>query len=436
MYPNILDSELVCRLRVVVGRRRFGNRAVFYMNKLQTGKKDITGGQAGDISGGKATRRLGRGLSSLLSAPVKVEIETSDGVAAESPESESPPASARAGVFARGTAGPGATSTERVGGDVGDSGTSGKVGQRPPVEPGDRGGGVVMVAVGEIVPNRHQPRRKFEEAALGELAASIRSAGVVQPVLVRRVAPGTSSSDREGKAAGFELVAGERRWRAAQLAGLTRVPAVVAELSDEQAAEWALIENVQRTDLSAMETAYAVRELCERFKLTHAQAAEKLGLDRTSITNLVRLTDLEPEVRVLLEEGTLSAGHGKVLLGMAEGMRRASLAKRAAEAGWSVRRLGSAVSLMMKGAADDATEADAMRAAAQLIPTDAGRGGLARDSLAHAGMRELEKQLGEHLGTKVQIKVRQNGKRGALKIDFYDLDHFDGLMAKMGFVMQ
>jgi ParB family chromosome partitioning protein len=300
----------------------------------------------------------------------------------------------------------------------------------PPADPAS--GGVVMLAVGEITPNRHQPRRKFEEAALSELAASIRAAGVVQPVLVRRVDATKSTKSSHG----YELVAGERRWRAAQMAGLARVPAVVAQLSDEQAAEWALIENVQRTDLSAMETAYAVRELCERFKLTHAQAAEKLGLDRTSITNLVRLTDLEPEVRTLLEDGTLSAGHGKVLLGMSAGMRRAGLAKRAAESGWSVRRLSSAVSLLMKGDSADATGEDVLRAEAQLGNADLAKGGLARDSLAHAGMRELEKQLGEHLGTKVHIKVRTSGKRGALKIEFYDLDHFDGLMTKMGFVMQ
>lgn len=289
-----------------------------------------------------------------------------------------------------------------------------------------------MIAIEGIAPSRFQPRRKFEEAALAELAASIRAAGVVQPVLVRPAGVANTTSGNMH----YELIAGERRWRAARLAGLSRVPAVIADLADEQAAEWALIENVQRADLGAMETAYAVRDLCERFKLTHAQAAEKLGLDRTSITNLVRLTDLEPEVREMLEQGTLTAGHGKVLLGMAPGVRRAALAKRAAGAGWSVRRLGSAVSLVMKGAAEGASGDDVLRAAAQLGNNDMNKGGFARDSLAHAGMRELEKQLGDHLGTKVQIKVRGTGKRGSLKIDFYDLDHFDGLMAKMGFVMQ
>lgn len=377
----------------------------------------------------KPARRLGRGLSSLLGAPVKVEIEAPP-APAESLKPEAGGAIASTIAEPASVAGvqkpepPGVRGeSARPKSDRARGGGGGSGGGAAPSEPS---AAVEMIAIDAILPSRFQPRRRFEEGPLAELAASIRSAGVVQPVLVRpmKVSSGSASSLR------YELVAGERRWRAAGLAGLSRVPAVVADLADEQAAEWALIENVQRADLGAMETAYAVRGLCEQFGLTHARAAEKLGLDRTSVTNLVRLTELEPEVRELLEAGTLSAGHGKVLLGMAPGARRAALAARAAGAGWSVRRLGGAVSLLMQGNGDAADAGD--RAGVER----AGADGLSRGSLAHAGMRELEKQLGEHLGTKVQIKVRSGGKRGSLRIDFYDLDHFDGLMAKMGFVMQ
>lgn len=361
------------------------------MNKTQTNRLAAAPSSAAD-----RPRRLGRGLSSLLGAPVAVEIPTGAGASGEVEPPRPRPPSREAAESA------------------------------PSHGPGDAAAGassIVMIPIDRIVPNRFQPRRAFEEAGLAELAASIRSAGVVQPVLVRRRAQAAGGAE-------FELVAGERRWRASRLAGLDRVPAVVGELSDEQAAEWALIENVQRTDLSAMETAYALRELCERFSLTHGTAAEKLGIDRTSVTNLIRLTELEPEVRDLLERGELSAGHGKLLLSMKPGAARVGLAKRAAASGWSVRRLGSVVGVASRGG--EAPKAEG----AGLDPETPDRRGFPREALAHAGMRELEKQLGEHLGTKVQIRVRLGGKRGSLLVHFYDLDHFDGLMGKMGFVMK
>lgn len=349
-------------------------------------------------------------MSSLLGAPVAVEVPGGPGATVERPNRE----------------GAGAARAESVpiaGREV----RADSVAMEP--------GRVVMIPVDRIVANRFQPRRRFEESGLMELSASIRAAGVVQPVLVR-ASPVDADIAGDRDARMYELVAGERRWRAAKLAGVKQVPAVVADLGDEQAAEWALIENVQRTDLSPMETAYALRDLCERFALTHAGAAEKLGLDRTSVTNLIRLTELEEEVRALLEGGALSAGHGKLLLSMRPGAGRVNLAKKAAESGWSVRRLGSVVGVVSRGSADGATAEEAVRANAALGGGDPSKGGYARESLAHAGMRELEKQLSEHLGTKVQIRVRPGGKRGSLLVQFYDLDHFDGLMGKMGFVMR
>lgn len=274
----------------------------------------------------------------------------------------------------------------------------------PTTPPGER---IAQVPIEAIEPNRFQPRRAFDETQLAELAASIRSAGVVQPILVR---PGA-------QAGRYELVAGERRWRAGKIAGLKHIPAVIWKLSDEQAAEWALVENIQRADLSPMERAWAVRGLCERFGLTHAQVGEKLGIDRTSAANLFRLTELEQDVRDLLDSGQLSAGHGKVLLGAPAGAVRMGLAKQAASQGWSVRRLEQAVSRAGQaptGAAPGVQISDGARAKALAV-------------------RELEKQLGEHLATSVRIRAGEGGKRGTIVIKFFDLDHFDGLMAKMGF---
>ncbi|HYE02438.1 MAG TPA: ParB/RepB/Spo0J family partition protein, partial [Phycisphaerales bacterium] len=178
-----------------------------------------------------------------------------------------------------------------------------------------------------IGPSPFQPRRVFDQDALARLAESIKAAGIMQPILLRRA---TAAGGPE-----FELVAGERRWRAATLAGLATVPAVVSELDDARAAQWALIENLQRQDLGAMERAWALRGLCERFGLTQAQAAERVGLDRTTVTNLIRVTELEAEVREMLDRGELSLGHGKALLAAPPGPERVGLASRAAAQRWS-----------------------------------------------------------------------------------------------------
>lgn len=324
-------------------------------------------------------RKLGRGISALLGEPVAVrvppvpDISPAGAVVETKPEPTRSPAQSAAS----------------------------------PIDPNERR--VVMVPCEAIEPSRFQPRKTFDPKQIEELSASIRSAGVVQPVLVRPLGAGK-----------YELIAGERRWRASKQAGLSSVPAVVSDLSDEQAAEWSLIENVQRADLSVMERAWAVRGLCERFGLSHAQVAEKLGIDRSSATNLIRLTDLEPDVRELLETQQLSGGHGKALLSIPAGETRIGLARQAASQGWSVRRL--------EQAAARAAEAPA-GAAPGVVMTDAA-------VAKAAALRDLEKQLGEHLGTSVKIRANASGKRGSLVIRFYGLDHFDGLMSKIGFVLK
>ncbi len=273
----------------------------------------------------------------------------------------------------------------------------------------ERGGsGARSLPVSGIVPGRFQPRESFDDAALAGLASSIRASGVMQPVLVRRAADG---ADR------WELVAGERRWRAAKLAGLDRIPAVVVELDDRGAAEWSLVENVQREDLSAMERARALRVLVDRFGVTHAQVGERVGLERSSVANLIRLTELEPEVQALLtardagESGGLTMGHGKVLLGARPGATRVRLAQRAAKERWSVRQLEGAVRASVDGAA---------------------RAGTPTQTEGDPQVRDLERQLSEFLGTKVRVSSTPDRARGKIVIDFYGVEHFDGLLRSLG----
>lgn len=251
-----------------------------------------------------------------------------------------------------------------------------------------------------ITPNKYQPRREFDDIAIQQLAESIRQSGVLQPVLVRPTGSG-----------GYELVAGERRWRAAKLAGLAVVPAIVRELSDEDAAEFALVENLQREDLNPMERAWAFRALGERFGLSHGQIGEKIGIDRSTVANFIRLTELEVQVQEMLSAGKLSMAHGRALLAIPAGEQRTSLAAEALREGWSVRRLERAAAAIAKGARSSAS-----------IPNPKA-----------ASIEELERRLGDYLGTKVSISTDSTKKRGRVSIDFYGLDHFDGLMQKIGF---
>jgi len=210
----------------------------------------------------------------------------------------------------------------------------------------------------------------------------------------------------------FELVAGERRWRAAKLAGLTSIPAVVRDLSDEESAEWAIVENVQREDLNPVERAWAFKALTDRFGLSHGQIAERAGLDRSSVTNFVRLTELETTIQEMISAGRLNFGHGRALLAIAPGDGRVSLATEASREGWSVRRLERAA----------ATIASAVKPA----PTTTIK-------TRPASLEDLERRLGEYLGTRVSIVSDRGGKRGRVTMEFYGLDHFDGLMSRIGF---
>ncbi len=326
---------------------------------------------------GNKGRRLGRGLSGLIGTPVEVPIV--------------PPAAAE----------------QRGGAAVSAAANIEAPGQR-----------IVYLGLTDIAPGRYQPRKTFDEAALSELAASIRTAGLVQPIVVRLNPDGSPR---------FELVAGERRWRAAAIAGLEVLPAIVAAISEEQAAEWSLIENLQRADLSVMERAAAIKALCDRFGLTHAQVAERLGIERSSVTNLLRLLELPAEIRKLLDDGRLNAGHGKILAGLPTELQF-RMADLAAKFEWPIRRLEEEV---------NAELARANKAGVFGEGSGGGEPSPAADSLhTRAIVADLEKQLGEHLGTKVKIRTDRTGKSGTIEIRFFDLDHFDGIMAMTGFAMK
>lgn len=309
-------------------------------------------------------RKLGRGLSALIGQPVPVSP-----VAAVAPQSPA-----------------------------------------PSLPPSSDSQGMVFIPVDRIEPNRFQPRRVFDQTSLERLADSIKSSGMMQPVILRRSSGGGGH---------YELVAGERRWRAATMAGLSSVPSLVRELSDEQAAEWAIIENVQREDLNPMERAWAFRGLSERFGLTHQQVADRVGLDRSSVANTIRLTELEEPIRDMIQSGRLSAGHGKALLAAPPGSVRVKLAEQASDEFWSVRKLERAAAALMAP----------VEPAAGTATNRAGDRDLARV----ASRTSLEKQLSEHLGTKVTLTTNRTGERGRLTIEFYGLEHFDGLLAKFGF---
>lgn len=265
---------------------------------------------------------------------------------------------------------------------------------------------VRLIDINQIQPSPFQPRRHFDEAALSGLAESIRRSGMMQPIIVRP----TSTS-------GYELIAGERRWRAAQMAELAKVPASVQHLEDAEAAEWAVVENVQREDLNPIERGWAFRALAERFELSHAEIGARVALDRSSVANLIRLTELEEPIQRLVAEGRLGMGHARAVLGLSPGEGRVRLAHRAAEEQWTARKLEAAVRTAKRHA--DLAERPEL--------------GPATPAQRAAALIELEKQLGEHLGTKVSISTDGSGTRGRITVRFYNLDHFDGLMQRFGF---
>ncbi len=245
----------------------------------------------------------------------------------------------------------------------------------------------------------------FDEESLGELADSIGQLGLLQPILVRRVADG------------YQLIAGERRWRAARRAGLTTVPAVVRVSDDIAAVEEALVENLHREDLTALEEAAAYLQLIEEFSLTHDDVAKRIGKSRSAVTNTLRLLGLPPEVQRLLADGKLSAGHAKALLGTPDRALQERLANLAVDEGWSVRTMEDVVR---------AGGVPASPSAAESRPADTtprGAVGLASGRLRPPGLLELEELLAAHLDTRVGVQMGTS--RGKLTVEFADLEDLE-----------
>jgi ParB family chromosome partitioning protein len=252
---------------------------------------------------------------------------------------------------------------------------------------------------------RYQPRVDMRPETLEELAASIKAQGVVQPIVVRPLdAPAAGESQR------YEIIAGERRWRAAQIAGLTDIPAVIRRIPDEAAIAVALIENIQRESLNPLEEARALERLITEFELTHAQAAEAVGRSRAAVSNLLRLLELAPEVGALLERRELEMGHARALLALTGRRQQAEVAAIVAKKSLSVRETESLVRRMQQRGNAEGAAAD---------------GNAGADD---PDVRRLEQELAEKLGAKVLIQHSQAGK-GKLVVSYNSLDELDGILA-------
>ena len=269
--------------------------------------------------------------------------------------------------------------------------------------------------VGSIVPNPHQPRVHFDEESLTELSASVREIGVLQPVLVRPTGDGT-----------YELIAGERRWRAARRAGLAVIPAIVRTTDDLGSVERALVENLHRQDLTPLEEAAAYQQLIEDFSLTHEQVATRVGKSRSAVTNTLRLMSLPAGIQALLADGRLSAGHAKALLGTPDRAFQEQLARRAASESWSVRMLEDAV--RDRGSAGtDTPEAAATPTSTGRVADGAGLTGATR--LRPPGLLELEELLAEYLSTRVSVTMGTS--KGKVVIEFADLEDLERIYHRM-----
>jgi ParB family transcriptional regulator, chromosome partitioning protein len=247
-----------------------------------------------------------------------------------------------------------------------------------------------------IVPNPFQPRSEFDDAGIASLADSIEQVGVLQPILVR--------PDGDGA---YQLIAGERRWRAAQQAGLTVIPAIVREVRDASALQQAVIENLHRQDLNALEEAAAYQQLIDDFGFTQQQLAQRIGKSRPSVANTLRLLNLPPAIQGLLIDGRIAAAHARALLGVEDRVEQQRLAEQAVAEGWSVRQVEQAV----KEGAPAGPEA----------PDDSPEPGTTRP----AALLELEELLSSHLDTRVAVQT--GAKRGKIVVEFADLDDLERL---------
>ena len=260
----------------------------------------------------------------------------------------------------------------------------------------ERGEEVVRIDIEKILPNKYQPRKVFRDEALKDLSESIKEKGVLQPVIVSRVGDGT-----------FRLIAGERRWRAAQLAGLKKIPALVKDVSSQDAIEIALIENIQREELNPVETAEAFSRLMKDFQLTQEALSQRVSKDRATIANYLRILKLPDEIKALINSKTLTMGHAKALLSIESRQKQIEAAKEMIRRGLSVR------------------EAEAL--GRKLSASPQAKAKKKKDKLPEVA--DLEDRLTRSLGTKVRIQHKD--KRGKIEIEYYSLDELDRLLEIM-----
>ena len=254
------------------------------------------------------------------------------------------------------------------------------------------------IDINKIKANPYQARTVFNQQELEELANSIKANGLIQPILVRP------------SGQGYEIIAGERRFRASQMAELLKIPAIIRKASDEQSHEWSIIENIHRVDLNPIERAKAYKEYLNSFSITQSQAAERLGEDRSVIANYLRLLDLPNEIKQMLVEGSLSMGHARAILALPTDDMRRKLANRAMAGRLSVREVEKLVRRY-------------------LTNTDQEKN-ITKTKSPH--ISDLENRLSSQLSTKVNIETRKNSNRGKIIIEFYSLDEFDGIIERIG----
>ncbi len=254
------------------------------------------------------------------------------------------------------------------------------------------------ISVDLITANPYQARTIWNEQELNELADSIRVNGVVQPIIVRPIN------------GGYQIIAGERRFRAAKLASLQKIPALIRQANEEQVREWALVENIHRVDLNPIERAKAYREYINAFSLSQTEAAERLGQDRSVVANYLRILDLPQEIRQMIIDGQLNMGQARAILSLPSDELRRKLANRAMAGRLSVREVERMVKVYIEGN----TQPDK------------------KVKIKPAHIQDIESKLSSQLGTKVSIETRKNGRKGKIIIEFYSLDEFDSITERLG----
>ena len=259
-------------------------------------------------------------------------------------------------------------------------------------------GGSVTLPISQVEPGLNQPRKHFDEEALADLSESIRQHGILQPLTVRRLASGY-----------YQIIAGERRWRAARMAGLTEIPAMIVEADDRKVMELGLIENLQREDLNPMEEAMGYRSLMKDYGLTQDEVSQRVSKSRPTVANAMRLLQLPQEVQWLIEQGNLSAGHGRAMLPLGDPDVEIDLAEEIMRKNLSVREVE--------------------RLIASLGKTKKKKPGLDRE--VAAGYRDCESRMNESLGMKVQVKPKADGKSGRIEITFTSQDEFEKVLERL-----